>query len=719
MLESYDRMAMGSLTPYVPALPQDRNAKPPGEGLDLARLFSAIIRRRRVFLAVFGGFVMLVGIFTLFTPKSYTTTVRLIAGNPTDSSAASNTTLPILNALVLQSGAQSAETLAMLAQQEDVAAAVTQNLKLDASPSALLGHVSVKPITNTAILELSFSWKNAQDSANIANAFADAFILRDRDFVRSQATAALGFLSSEIPRAQSAMQSSAADLANFQATHGFVDSNTHTQDLVSHASTLDAKIQTTALDAREAQALLNNVNSQLSAIPTNVNTAQQITINPVLTDLRTKLEQVELQLETARSQYTEQHPEVIALKKQRDQLRAEITHQPVQVNSANTLAPNPLFQLLQQQAAQYKERIDGDNAQLALLQRERAGMGPVLRGLPQQSMQLSALQQRAKLAADVYNALQEKYNDATIARSTAISDISIVQPASASSASVRPNLRVNLLAGIVVGLLLAAITTLVLDAIQGPVRETSGEPGILGLPIIARIPAFNTGNPRMLPWLQSMTAEAFLHLCIGLKLRSKQQIRTLAITSPTRGDGKSTVAFNLAKAMAKLQHRILLIDGDLRRPMLHALAGCSNERGLSTFLQDSGAFWPAVQEISPTFHLLPAGPPVENPVALLQFFNFEDILRDPEGRYSMIIIDTPPLSAVTDGILLSAKAEAAALVVAANSTNERETRDAVARFTMLGVNNLVGIILNKDTKRVADYGDYFTRELGPAVSGAP
>jgi capsular exopolysaccharide synthesis family protein len=170
--------------------------------------------------------------------------------------------------------------------------------------------------------------------------------------------------------------------------------------------------------------------------------------------------------------------------------------------------------------------------------------------------------------------------------------------------------------------------------------------------------------------------------------------------------------------MANLQQRVLLIDGDLRRPTLHDFAGCGNNEGLSTVLRDTCEFWRAIHEITPTFHLLPAGPSVDNPVALLQSFSFDEILRDPEGRYSIIIVDTPALSAVTDGILLSAKAEATALVIAANATQERETREVVSRYATLGVNNLVGVILNKDTKRVSDYGDYFSRDVGRALPGA-
>src|SRR5689334_24640632 len=103
----------------------------PTDGGDVERLYHALLKRWRVFLAVAGGFVVLVTIGTLLVPKSYTTTVRLLAGRADGAAGASDgsgTALPILNALVLQSGVQSAETLAALAGQRDIAAAVIQQM---------------------------------------------------------------------------------------------------------------------------------------------------------------------------------------------------------------------------------------------------------------------------------------------------------------------------------------------------------------------------------------------------------------------------------------------------------------------------------------------------------------------------------------------------------------------------------------------------------------
>jgi succinoglycan biosynthesis transport protein ExoP len=713
----YDGRTMGSITPYGIGLPNEQPAPAASDFHDISALWGAFVRRWRLFACIVLGFVFLVGLITIITPKTYTTTVRLIAGNPAQPNSQNATNLPILNALLLDNGVDTAETFATLAQQETVASDVIQTLHLKMDPLDLLQNVSVTPTTNTSILNLSVTWRNREKSATVANAFADSFIRKERGFVQSQAVAAIEFLSVELPHAEEEMQRTGKDLASFQAANGFVDANNHTQDVVAKQTALEGKIDTVMLDSREAKALLDNAAAQLARLPATVNNAQQITVNPVLTDLRTKLEQVDLQLAQAQQQYTDQHPQVISLKRQRTDLLAEIAREPETINSGNTLSPNPVYQSLQQQIAQYRQRIDGDQAQLALLERERKDLTPLLKSLPQESVQLATLQQRAKLAADVYNALQQKYDDATVAKSTAISDISIIQPATPDSAVVRPKLIINLLAAIVVGLLIASIAVFILDLVERPVRE-SGGPGLLGLPVIARIPSLETTNKRMLPWLESMTLEAFLQLCVSLKLKSKRPLRTLAVTSPSRNDGKSTIAFNLAKAMANLEPRILLIDADLRRPALHDLAGCSNRHGLSDVLERSMDMHDAIQQLTPTLDLLAAGHSVENPVGLVQSSTFEDLMRDVSTRYNMVIVDTPALSCVTDGFVVSARADASVLVIAANTTAERDTREAVSQFASLGINNLVGIVLNRDRKRMSDYGDYFARRTYKALPGS-
>lgn len=709
---------MSQLTPWrVRDLTQDHRAPQTGNFQEIGRLFASILTHKRIFVLVLCGFVTLVGLVTIATPKSYTTTVRLMAGAPGSQSRGGDTSLPILNALLLQTGDQSAETFATLAQQEDVAALVQRNLNLNETPASLLSHVRVTPITNTPILNLSVTWRDPETSARIANAFGDAFMSREREFVQSQAVAALGFLSNELPKAQARARQTSVDLANYQAVNGFLDASSHTQDVVSHATSIQGKIESTQLDMREASALLTNVQRQMASMPQSVNTQQQISTNPVVSDLRTKLEAVNLQLQQAQQQYTDKHPLVISLRKQREGLIAQIAQEPAQINSQNTVAPNPIYQSLQQQATQYKQRVDADQAELSLLRRQQVELAPVLQSLPQKTMQLATLQQQAKLAADVYSALQQKYSDATIARTTALSDISVIQQATAESALVRPNLKINLLAAIAVGLIVASITVLIVDALEHRVRSDVSEGRMYGLPLIARIPAFAPVSRSMLPWVQSMTIEAFLHLCVTLRLKRRSALHSLAVTSPCRGDGKSTIAFNLAKALATLEPRVLLIDADMRRPTLHEHAGCGNANGLADVLEGRRSLLDSVREIAPNLDLLASGSCPENPVSMLQAAKFDEMLSVASERYAMVIVDTPPLALVPDGLLVSSHVDGTVIVLAENVTDEMEARRVIAQFTALGIDNVLGVVLNRDSKRVTDYTDYVAQGIAGALPG--
>ncbi len=676
---------------------------------DIERLFSALIKRWRVFAAVAGGFVALVAIVTILTPKSYTTTVRLLAGRSDTNVATSDnsTTLPVLNALVLQSGVQSAETFAALAQQRDIASTVIKQLNLSITPKELLGRVSVRPVANTALLNLNVSGKTPDESAQMANAFAGAFVDEERDFVRSEAVSAIGYLSKELPSARGRMRATATQLAQFQSAHGYMDATSHEQDVVSRVATVDQRIDQLKVDASEAKALLDSASSQMASLSSTVDSAQQVQRNPVSSDLRSKLADVETQLAEAQQKYTPAHPTVISLQQQRAALIAQIAAQPSAVVSETTVAPNPLYQSLQQQAATYRARIQGDQAQVKSLRSERRAYRTDVKSLPEQAVQFGAIQEEAKRAANVYNALEQKYNDALVASSTAISDIIIVQPASADAAIRRPSLSTNLAIAIAVGLLLGLAVIYVLDAIE---RRAAGAnvAGLLGLPVVARIPEFEVKNPRMLPSVQAMTVEAFLHLCVTLHRTNRRRMRSLAVLSARRGEGKSTVALNLAKSLSTLNPGVLLIDADLRQPTLHEKANCPNTAGLSNVLDGSMSMHEAIQHLAPGLDILTSGPDSLAPVRLLNS-QFEALLGKARTAYETVIVDTPALSAVSDGLMVAAHTDGSLLVVSANGTDENDARKAVEQLKIFGIDNVLGVVVNKEMVTISDYDDYFVR----------
>ncbi len=679
---------------------------------ELLVFWRSLLRRKRLFLAIVVGFVAIVALLTILTPKSYTTTVRLMAGNSGQSSSSGNTALPILNALLVQSGVQTAETFAALAQQQSIADTVVKNLGLQTTPSNVLSRVTVTPVTNTALLDLSFKWSNPEDSARIANEFAKVFTDTERTYVQGQATGALGFLNAELPRAEKRMHDAANSLADFQARNGIIEETSQTQQVVAQEGQVQAKIQDLTLDLQGAQALDSSLRSEMGGMPAGS--------NPILTDLKTNLAQVESKLAIAREQYTEAHPAVVALVQQRDALRSQIAAQSSGAPTNETVVnPNPVYQSLQQQEAAAKARVNADTADLVQLHQQSIQIAKTMTALPQKSIELGTLQQRAKSAADVFQALQQKHTEATIAQTTAISDVAVIQPATADGAVVTPSLARNLTVAPIVGLILATLVIFALDYFERTLRDSTDVEKVIGLPVMASIPLMESNSRRALPWVQSVTLEAFLHLCVSLGMSKRRPLRSLAITSPSIGDGKSTIAFNLAKALSNLQPPVLLVDADMRRSVLHLHGERPNESGLSDVLTGERTLDDCVQEISPQFHLLSAGKSVASPFALIQSSRFDDLLTEAAQRYSLTIIDSPALACVADGFAIARRVDGTALVIAANATDERVAKDVVSHFAKLGIDNLLGVVLNKDRQRFSDYSDYFagaTRDALPKGS---
>jgi capsular exopolysaccharide synthesis family protein len=705
------------MTPYAASSqPETQN--------ELGGLFRVLLRRIRPMLAIFAGFVALVLVLSLVLPKTYTSTVKLIAGNPGTTgfagsdNATSDTQVPVLNALLIATGMQSTETYVELFQEDPVAQQVISQLGLKISPKGLLKKIDVKPVINTSIIGVSVTWGDANTSARIANAFGDVVVDRQRQLVSAQAGNAISFLNQQLPQAQKAMNDAQTALATFEAQHHIADINAQTQSLITALSTLDAKVGQVQADRQQAQAELSSAQAQLKSTPATITGGETVAQNPVLGQLQSQLSQIDVQLQTALQQYTEKHPTVIALRNQEAQVKREIAQQQSTIVANTNTVPNPVYQQIQQQDEQYATQIASDNAQLVALKTQQTQMNPQLAGLPAQTATLANLQRNAKSAEDVYTALQGKYNNAQIARDTALSDVTITQPADPRLADKKPNLLVNLLLGIGLGAILAILGAFVIDYLDNTIKDDRDVEQELALPSLAAIPLvkMRNGTPE-LPWVRTMSIEAFLQLVTSMKYASDKQLSTVVVTSPTQGDGKSTVALNVAIAMGELEPRVLLVDADLRRASLHHKLRMKNERGLSDILVGRSRLENVVQSTRyPGLDLLTSGTPTPNPIKLLESGRMDEFLREAQERYRCVVIDGTALSVNVDSAVVARKADGTVIVLSANQTDLRAAKQALRRMHQVGVRNILGYVLNRVVPRKEDYEAYELRagtELEP------
>lgn len=700
------------VTPSSPALLTGDFHPEVNRELDFAALWRAVVRRRNLALAIFAIFVGFVLVFTLLQPRTYTTQTKMIVGSAnydgTNAAPGANSSLPVLNFLLNTSSAQTSETYAELIQQLPVANKVAHDLKLNVGGEMLLSKVKVKPVPDTAILGIAASWSDPRTSARIANAFAATFVQQERQLVTRQADGAIHFLQQQLPEAEAHMSAAQSALAAYQGRTKIVDLPAQTTSLITSQATLDAKAQTSELEGRQAAASLETVMAELAATPRTIEGQRSIGANPVSATLATQIATLQSQLTAARAQYTDDYPIVIQLRSQLAQAQRSFKSEPSQVLAGTQTVPNPLYQQLAQQAAQLQATVNASQAQLQTLSRQQADGLPALARLPEQARRITELQRNAKSAQDVFDALQRKYQDATISKTTAISDVSITQVADPLSASKTPNLVLNLLLGIVVGLALALGAVFIAEFFDDRFRTEDDVKNRLGMPVLANIPQLTTANTKDNAWVKPLSVEAFYQLVAALRYSSNSPPHTIAFTSPDQGDGKSTVAVNTALSMGLMKARVLVIDADLRRPSVHHKLEINNDEGLSDILVGVARFADVIRSTNhPGVSVITSGRPAPNPVALLQGDGFDRLLKSAAERFDYVIVDGPALRSIVDGIVLGNKVDGTVLVVSAQRSEARSVKTALARLRSVGTINLLGVVLNGTRPDARAHNGYY------------
>ncbi|WP_346899634.1 CpsD/CapB family tyrosine-protein kinase [Clostridium sp. UBA7503] len=209
----------------------------------------------------------------------------------------------------------------------------------------------------------------------------------------------------------------------------------------------------------------------------------------------------------------------------------------------------------------------------------------------------------------------------------------------------------------------------------------------------------------------SISAESYKSIRTSLKYSSVDNtIKTIVITSSVPGEGKSTIAGNLALCLSESGNKVLIIDCDLRKPSLHKKFRLSNSKGITDCLIDKDNLKESIQEFTSELSVILSGTIPPNPAEILGSKTFERFLKNIGSIYDYIILDTPPLLAVTDASILAGKADATIIVVKYGKTREKDINLAYKELKKVNA-NVVGSILNScDMKRTDSYYKYYPKE---------
>jgi capsular exopolysaccharide synthesis family protein len=300
--------------------------------------------------------------------------------------------------------------------------------------------------------------------------------------------------------------------------------------------------------------------------------------------------------------------------------------------------------------------------------------------------------------------------------------VSLVEPALTPSAPVRPKVKLNAALGLVLGLLLGVGLAFLREFLDRSIKAPEELEVAADAPVVGTIPPFKAARQPIPVAEQPRTAaaEAFRKLRTNFAfLGIDRQSVCCVVTSPSAADGKSTVAANLAIALAQAGQRVALVDADLRKPTLHKLFDLHQRVGTTTVLLDQAGVLDAIQHLGPDLPaVLASGQLPPNPSELLGSRRMEDLLTELRATYEVIVVDCAPLLPVTDPMVVSRFADGILLIARAGITTRDQAQAAKAACAKAGA-KVFGAVLNVTRVTEGDQPAYYAYHGGSGYKNSP
>jgi capsular exopolysaccharide synthesis family protein len=273
----------------------------------------------------------------------------------------------------------------------------------------------------------------------------------------------------------------------------------------------------------------------------------------------------------------------------------------------------------------------------------------------------------------------------------------------------------NLAMAAMVGLIAGAALTVAREVTDSAVRSVDALQALVSAPVLARVPVDAEAPTGVGPFISdtnSPRAEALRQLRANLQyVDSDRAAQVIAVTSAVPGEGRSATACSLALLFAESGRRVLVVDAELRRPRLAAFLGRENAAGLSTILAGGASVDQALQPWGAGLWLLSAGHSPPNPSELLSSPRMAEVVEELRGRFDIVIVDCPPLLAVTDAAVIAARSDGALLVVRSRKTKNAQVT-AAARALHAVDARILGCVLNMVPAKSGDVFPQFERYAG-------
>ncbi len=578
---------------------------------------------------------------------------------------------------------------------EDVVTGLSLQQREQLAVNKIMTNLEVIPVRLSSVVDVRFVSPDPAMAAMVANSVAENFIESNLARRFEASAYARQFLENRLGQMRQRLEESERQAVGYAAREQIINIAPVSRDPLTPAqeqSLIAAELA--QLNAALSQATASRIVAEARLLEAGRGAAASTLIqNQALNALRQQRAALSAESERLLNSFGPEYPTVVANRAQLAELDRQIGNEVARISQGVSQD----LQVQHRQAVSAEQRLSGQVELLKgafLDQRRRA-------------IQFNIYQREVDTNRGLYDALLQRYKEIGIAGGVGANNISIVDRAAVPQSPFRPNIPLTLMVSLVIGTILGIGAALVLEQLQESTILPAEFQSKLGVPLLGTVPKLDKDEDAWtaLGDAKAPLSEAYFSVLTGLQFSTSHGMpKALLVTSTQPGEGKSTSALAIARALARVGEKVLIIDADLRNPSLHKVLQVSNESGLSNLLVSDAPLLPLVQRTpTPNLSLLTVGQIPPNPAELLSGPGLERVLGDAQAAFDHVILDGPPILGLADAPVLASKVDGTVFVMEAGRTRATQARHALDRLFAIRA-PIVGAVLTKfDTQR-SGYG---------------
>jgi len=578
-----------------------------------------------------------------------------------------------------------ARLMALIWRQPEV---VQEAPKVDESPdesgmiSSFIGRVGVDPVRGSRLVDVTFDSIDPKFAADATNALMDEYTEQNLQTKLGTTENMLEWLGKELANQQSKVEASERALADYRDKQNAMSLDDKQNIVVSRLNALNDAYTKAKMSRVQRETQYSLIKPLLAAPSTVAPDALPITIqNAQIQSLKSKMGELQQQKVQLSQRYGDRHPSIININAQLVETQGQLS---LETAKALQTVKNDY------DSALLEERTYGQNLEAAKADAQ---------DLSKKSVGYNVMEREAKSNRTIYESLLQREKELRVSSNSRSNNVRVVDRAEVPRSPLSPTGRRTWLMSIAIGLVLAVGVAFGLDYMNDTIKTPEDVQRRLKLPFLGLVPSVRGDKHPVLAsaHVPHDFGEAFRSLRTSLMSRFPAEgTKILVVTSAQPLEGKTTTACNIAMALAYGGARVLLVDADMRRPGMHRPLRLTNERGLSQVLIGQARVRDVIQRtVDPNLLAITAGRTPPNPSELLASERMKTLLSNlSHGPFDWIVLDTPPVLAVTDAVILAPLVNGVAFVIGAEMTRRRLAERALETI-MSAPPRFCAVVLNK------------------------